>query len=335
MKNNVLKVLSAVATAALGFSAIATSSSATTVHTKYYACSNANGLSKVSVLAHACPKGTKAVQGKFAGANLSNVILTGANLSGAYLKSTNLSGVLSGKIIGKPAALPNGWHFVNGYLIGPSANLAGANFAGANFAGYNLMNVSLYGANLSNANLSGAILVNASLSKANITGTVFAGANLKGVISAYEVGTPASLPANWQLVDGNYEGTTVAYLIGPGASIGGAQLKGSVFSNLNLNGIYMAQANLVGTTFSGATMTNAVVASSNLENVDFSNGNFTGTNFSNADFEGANFTNANFTNANLNGARLLSVSGLSTANFTGAICPDGVAFSQLGENCNL
>ena len=154
MKNNALKVLSAVATAALGVSAIATSSSATSVHTKYYACSNANGLSKVSVIAHACPKGTKAVQGKFAGADLSNVTLTGANLSGAFLKTTNLSGVISGKIIGTPAALPHGWHLVKGYLIGPSANLSGADFTGANLSGFNLMGDSLYRANLTNVNLS-------------------------------------------------------------------------------------------------------------------------------------------------------------------------------------
>jgi uncharacterized protein YjbI with pentapeptide repeats len=335
MKNNSLKVFSAAALATAGLAVMTMPSSAVTVHTTYYACSTANGLSKVSILAHACPKGAKAVSGSFAGANFSDVTLTGANLSGAALEKTNLSGVVSGKIIGTPAALPKSWHFLSGYLIGPSANLAGANFSNANFSGYNLMGVSLYDANLSSANLSNAILVNASLSNANITSTNFTGANLKGVISAYEVGTPASLPTNWQLVDGNYEGTTVAYLIGPGASIGGAQLKGSVFTGLNLDNIYMAQANLVGTSFAGASMTNAVVASSNLENDDFSNGNFTGTNFSNADFEGANFTNANFTNDNFSGARFLSVEGLNTANFTGAICPDGVAFSQLGENCNM
>jgi len=211
MKNNALKVLSAVATAALGVSAIATSSSATSVHTKYYACSNANGLSKVSVIAHACPKGTKAVQGKFAGADLSNVTLTGANLSGAFLKTTNLSGVISGKIIGTPAALPHGWHLVKGYLIGPSANLSGADFTGAN--------------------LKKAVLASASLGTTNFTGA-----------------------------------------------------------------------------------------------------NLTGANVSNADFSGANLTNANFTGANLSGARLLSVTTIGTI-FTGAICPDGLPFSNPGQNC--
>jgi uncharacterized protein YjbI with pentapeptide repeats len=122
------------------------------------------------------------------GANLTNATLTGANLSGANLSGATLTGVTSGGITGTPAALPAGWTLVDGYLIGPGANLTGAN---------------LTGADLTNANLTNAILTNANLSGTNLTG-----ATLTGVTSGGITGMPAALPAGWTLVDG--------YLLAPG-----------------------------------------------------------------------------------------------------------------------
>ncbi|HEY8080569.1 MAG TPA: pentapeptide repeat-containing protein, partial [Acidimicrobiales bacterium] len=124
------------------------------------------------------------------GANLSGKNLTGANLTGTNLKSANLTnvrmskakvgsanftgstlaGVFSGGLTGYPTALPSYWGLVNGYLVGPDANLTGATLAGAN---------------LSFAHLAGATITNAS----------FAGANLYGVRSGNVTGPPASLPS--------------------------------------------------------------------------------------------------------------------------------------------
>jgi len=302
-------------------------------HPKYYACLAGGYLSKVSFAAHACPKPAKVVTGNFAGANFTYANLAGAMLNGVNLAKTNLSGVTSGHIVGVPSALPKGWMLVKGFLIGPSANLASANLTGLNLTKVNATGATFYGANLTNVNFSGANLTNASLSNATITGAIFATATMKGTISAYENGQPASLPTGWQLSTGQFDGNNISYLVGPLASIGGAHLSGLTFAGVNLDGIYMAGDNLVATSFNGASLVKATLASADLQEVDFTNANASGGNFQNADFEGANLTNANFSNTNLNGARLLSVAGIATANFTGATCPDGVIYGQLGANC--
>jgi len=334
MKYRMQRIVSVAIATSLGLGVAALPSSAAGVgRTKYFACQGGTGLTKVSVLAHACPKGTKAVTGSFAGADFSNANLSRANLTGAAMRGTTLYSIMSGDIIGVPASLPAGWRLIKGYLVGPTAQLAGAKLVNANLAKLDLSNASFYGANLTGANFTLANLTNVSLSKANLSHAKFAGAKMTGVISAYEVGRPTSLPKNWQLVNGNYEGNVVEYLVGPGASIGGAQLGGLVFTKVNLSNIYLAGARLVGTNFSGSTILNGDLASSNLQEANFTGANVKGTNFTNADFEGANFTNANFTNANLTGARLLSVAGSGTATFTGAMCPDGVLYGSLGANC--
>ena len=69
------------------------------------------------------------------GANLAGVDLSGIDLTGGYLTSSNLdaavlagatlTGVHSNGNTGTPASLPTGWQLVNGFLIGPGANLSG------------------------------------------------------------------------------------------------------------------------------------------------------------------------------------------------------------------
>ena len=62
---------------------------------------------------------------------------------------------------------------VNGYKIGPGANLAGANLTYVNLSNANLSNANLSYANLSNANLSNANLYGAILQKAHLSGIKF------------------------------------------------------------------------------------------------------------------------------------------------------------------
>jgi uncharacterized protein YjbI with pentapeptide repeats len=50
---------------------------------------------------------------------------------------------------------PPSWGLVDGYLIGPVANLTGADLAGADLSGFTLLDANLTNANLSGANLSG------------------------------------------------------------------------------------------------------------------------------------------------------------------------------------
>ena len=66
--------------------------------------------------------------------NLTSAILTGATLAGANLHNAiltlaDLDDVSSGGIFSTPAALPTNWALVDGYLIGPGADLAGANLS--------------------------------------------------------------------------------------------------------------------------------------------------------------------------------------------------------------
>ena len=83
---------------------------------------------------------------------------------------------------------PDGTGTVNGYSIGPgadlsdallfSANLSGADLSGADLSGADLDRADLSGADLSYANLSGAILYAANLSGANLSGADLSGALL-------------------------------------------------------------------------------------------------------------------------------------------------------------
>ncbi len=119
--------------------------------------------------------------------NLTNAQLTGATLTNARLSAfneepgANLTGVSSGSILGTPATLPSGWLLIDGYLIGPGANLSNANLSGVDMSGVDLSGANLNGANLSNANLSDANLTGAELA-ATLTGANLSSANLGSAV---------------------------------------------------------------------------------------------------------------------------------------------------------
>ena len=90
----------------------------------------------------------------------------------------------------------------------------GCNFSGSDLAGADLARADLAKATLTNADLAGADLTRADLKKTRLRG-----ANLNEVGSGGVTGTPASLPAGWEFVDG--------YLVGAGADLYAAQLSGA------------------------------------------------------------------------------------------------------------
>jgi len=114
-------------------------------------------------------------------------ILRRANLTQAKLAGATLTGLMSGSITGTPASLPTGWSLAGGYLIGPSANLEGANLSGLDLTGLDL---------------TGVYLSRAILKGVNLTRTKLDGATISGVLSGGIIGTPASLPAGWSIVNG-------------------------------------------------------------------------------------------------------------------------------------
>jgi len=106
-----------------------------------------------------------------------DVNLYGADLTGADLSGANLYGIRSGNITGTPT-LPSGYQMVNGYFIGPGANLTFANLRFANLRGADLRFANLRGADLRFANLSYANLRVADLSYADLSGADLSGADL-------------------------------------------------------------------------------------------------------------------------------------------------------------
>jgi uncharacterized protein YjbI with pentapeptide repeats len=195
--------------------------------------------------------------------NVSGLTLTGADLSGTkFTYDADLSGVVSGGITGVPASLPyeQAYELADGYLLGPGAVLTDAALAGLDLPG-----VQLGSADLAGANLSGADLDQAQFGGSTLSGTQLAGANLDGVESGGITGTPASLPANWQLRSG--------FLLGPDVDLINASLAGDNLSDLDLAGAYAYYANL----------SNADVDDTNLAGASLD----TGTNLTGATFVGA------------------------------------------------
>jgi uncharacterized protein YjbI with pentapeptide repeats len=216
----------------------------------------------------------------FTGANLSNALLTNATLVNVTLTNaviTNatfstdndnrLAGIISGGLVGAPGALPSSGRFrvVQGYLVGPNVNLAGATFTSAAQLGVSLSGTNFTGATLAGVNLTGAFLNNAILTGARLTGATLGGANmsnatLDGVISGGIVGTP-TIPTGWRLLN--------RYLVGSGANLSGASLPGAQLAFMNLSAANLRSANLSG----------AQLGAANLEGADITGANLTGANW--------------------------------------------------------
>ena len=89
-------------------------------------------------------------------AALNGATLSGANLTDAVLTGAVLTGVQSGAIVGT-VTLPTGWIIVDGYLVGPGANLTSALLTGALLTGVDLTGANLKGATLTGATMTGVI----------------------------------------------------------------------------------------------------------------------------------------------------------------------------------
>ncbi len=85
--------------------------------------------------------------------NLSNTPVTGANIDSADFGGINLTKVVSGGLVGTPLRLSPYVRLLNGYLVGPVANLSRANLAGSDLSGMNLNSIDFTGADLTGVNL--------------------------------------------------------------------------------------------------------------------------------------------------------------------------------------
>jgi uncharacterized protein YjbI with pentapeptide repeats len=237
-------------------------------------------------------------------AALQDSVLTGVNLDGTALSGSFLAGVTSGGITGTPASLPPDWSLVLGYLIGEDVNLTGANLTGSNLVGAVLLGANLTGANLTNVNLADADLGSAKLADTTLTGATLTGATMNLVSSGGITGTPAALPANWNLVDG--------YLVGPTASLGGASLAGADLAGADLADLAATDANLTDAELAGANLSRANLKDANLTGADFDDANLSYTILDGATVTGATWTGATWFNT---------------------ICPDDTNSEQHVDGC--
>lgn len=234
-------------------------------------------------------------------ADLRDSNLKGSDLRGADLDGAELEEVRSGAITGTPV-LPEEWSLVDGYLIGPHADLVGADLKGAD------------------------------LKFTDLEGVNLAGADLEEVRSGGITGTPSALPAHWELISG--------YLVGPSAHLVNANLNEAGLEGADLAGADLESATLKSADVEGADVAGADLASAALEEVR--SGGITGAPSAlpanwklvggylagpNADLEGAELESADLEGADLKGANLhladlagadLNTADLKTANLSSA-----------------
>jgi uncharacterized protein YjbI with pentapeptide repeats len=233
---------------------------------------------------------------EFRNENFDNVDLSHSKLSNVYFNQTtiqqtnfnqtNLFAIRSQNVSGIPINLSSQWKIVNGYMIGPDANLMSADFTNMDLSGLNLSNVNLLGVrfrntkpgpfigqpildfdsklfdiqiqnlsysfilgpgmNLSGINLSGLNLSNLNLSNTILQDTDLRNTNLRNVSSGGIIGMTSLLPPNWKIING--------YLIGPMSNLSSANLEKLNLSDVNLEYANLFRSNLIGTSLVGATL---------------------------------------------------------------------------------
>ncbi len=229
-----------------------------------------------AAFANADLSGANLTDANLTDANLTDAALGGANLTGANLTGAAISGATSGAIVGTPQTLPPPWRLYKGLLIGPASNLrdadlenatllvadlAGADLRGAHLSGADLDGADLTGADLTGADLANTQLTQGTLSQATLSGANLSGAALPGIVSGHVHGTPSSLPAGYQLVNG--------YVVGPNA--------------------FLADADLQGAALAYATLTNVDLSHANLSDADLQAADLNGANLKGVSLQGTNF----------------------------------------------
>ena len=243
------------------------------------------------------------------GANLTGVVLTGANVTNTDFSAAVLAGVVTGSLNGTPLVLPEPWHLIRGYLVGPKAYLVGAalndldlrgwNLSGANLTGALLYrswfnNVSFVGAKLNNANFDGSPSQGADFTDADLTGANLSWVNVYNAnfTRAKLINVRRECRDGWQCSYGRIDEFTFANTTLTGVITSGFSPGWSFSSNLpagwtnrhgvlfgpsaDLSGLSLRQLDLTGLNLSAANLTGVDLSGSNLSGTDLSNAVLTG-----------------------------------------------------------
>jgi len=202
------------------------------------------------------------------------------------------------------------WSLVNGYLIGPGANLASAKLSGADLRSVDLAHkTNLKGAYLTGANLSGNDLRYSDFTSAHMSGANLSGTWLQGAIFASATMTNANLTAvsgcqvNWgrQSSDGSHFWTSSYTVKGDGSDF-------SILAN-NVDGTFHPDT--------GATAPRRDCLSGVKTTCGWASGTYHSPPWSAAISCGVSFSKANLTGAKITGM-------LPSANFAGANLTDAL-----------
>ncbi len=310
----------------------------------------------------------------FTSTNVINITFINCNLTRTDFTGLDVEGIRAIGISGTPKGLPSNFKIINGFAVGPYANLSSLNLMNINFAGTNLHHASLAGANLAGANLANVDLTltqftDVNLSKANITNANLTGVDISGVISSGLVGTPIGLSDEWQLYQG--------YLFGPKANLSSvdfsnkdlrdAHLKGVFFiganlSGADLSGVDLSKTDLTGVLLSGADLTDTNLTDAALTGIyanniigspiglpsswrllneyligpgaNLNNADLSGLDLAGVDLTGASLLITDFSGANLEGANLTDAA-INNANFTDANLTNVISTNMKGVPVGL
>lgn len=286
------------------------------------------------------------------GLDLSSADLTGATLTGVDLDGTDLSGatlvgVASGGIVGTPAILPAPWQLVDGHLLGPGAELAGAVLDDVVLIDTDLTGADLTGASLASAivfrgSFTGATMVDLFAPNAYMARVSFDGADLTGASLTAATIADSTLRAS-VLSDTIVSGIDLSGSDLTGATLdrtvfSGAQLVRSEFRNAGLRGTVFVNSDLTGADLTGASATDdAGFVRSTLTDVVLASSDLTGAIVSRSDLTGADLrdvvaTDASFTDNDLLGADL-DGGTFGWVDWRGNRCPDGSFADLTGVTC--
>ena len=137
----------------------------------------------------------------FSNSNLSYGTFTGAIITNLDLSNAVLTKIVSGSVkvildstiytsitpelASVAPLLPDNWSLINGYLVGPKADLTNALMADTDFnltQNLKIFHADFTGANLTNVDFTGSSLSKCIFSGANLSGTKFDNCNLKNCI---------------------------------------------------------------------------------------------------------------------------------------------------------
>jgi uncharacterized protein YjbI with pentapeptide repeats len=279
--------------------------------------------------------------------NLHSVNLNRASLNECDLSDAQLSGIRSGKIKGRPKALPLHWQLVGGYLLGPKADLRQSTLTGVDLTGLDLSKAQLTGTsareiqgaplalpkhwhfrqgfllgpgvNLAEADLTGVDLSGIDLTGANIRQARFSPDTLlTGTRLVDCEGTPSALPKRWRFTSG--------ILFAPGIDASSSDLSKQDLSNLDLSNADLSNCELRAANLSSSSLNQAKLSSAHFGPTRIAEIGRTvsriASQFLPLDnrvlIRGADLTGADLTGADLTGA-VLNCSTITGAKFDQAI----------------